>query len=90
MIIVIAAVALLTAILTANTLRHRGGGSAGTYVPRPAGPEALKRFSGAIRIPTVSCTDSSLMDLETHKRFQDYLEEAFPLFHKGLCSVNLP
>ena len=44
--------------------------------------KAISRFSGMIKIPTVSHADVSLEDPSVFKKFQDYLNDAYPLVTK--------
>ncbi|WP_158772028.1 M20 family peptidase [Paraglaciecola sp. L1A13] len=43
---------------------------------------ALKRFSQAIKIPTISFDDRSQFDHEAFLAFQQYLKDSFPLVHQ--------
>jgi carboxypeptidase PM20D1 len=82
MIYIISLLILLIIIFTINTLRVGGKSSDAVYTPIPAGSEAVERLSQAVRIPTVSYTDYSKIDLGLHHKFQEFLTRAFPVFHK--------
>lgn len=48
-----------------------------------------KNLSDAIKIPTVSYPDESLVDWSQFERFHAFLEERYPLIHKTLKKENI-
>lgn len=52
------------------------------YKPSPASAEAVSRLIGAIQIPTVSHYNPGENDIEKYRKFQAYIAEVFPVFHK--------
>lgn len=83
LIIVLLLVLIVFIIFTVNSLKARGKASGPDYIPEPVSPDAAKRLAQAVSIPTVSYTDYSKIDIEHHRRFQKFLTEAFPAFHKA-------
>lgn len=46
------------------------------------GQQAIRRFSQALTIPTISYDDRSNFDAAAFRNFQDYLQESYPLVHQ--------
>ncbi len=87
--ILLAAVILLIAVLLIRTIRFRPA-------PLPEIPDApvetdrekiVRDMQDMIRCKTVSNRDSALMDLAEFEKFQQLLEERFPLIHQR-CSLQ--
>lgn len=77
----------LVAVLLVNTLRltsHQLPGVAAAPAVAVSPDSALARLAGAVRIATVSTTDSSQTDTAQFSRFDAYLTHAFPLVHQHL------
>lgn len=54
-------------------------------LPAPTLPDfALANFVSAIQIPTISYSDTSLIDYQTFVRFQSFLKNKYPLVHANL------
>lgn len=51
--------------------------------------EALKRFVGGLRIPTVSSVNYEETNFEPFNRFKDYLQSTYPLIYQTMDTVTI-
>jgi carboxypeptidase PM20D1 len=52
------------------------------WQPENMPQDVIERLQAAIRIPTISNSDYSVVDFAPFKQFKGYLTESFPLFHQ--------
>ena len=75
----------LVAIILFNTFRAKPWPMRTSDVtPLPLPDSAIEHMSHAIRIPTISVSDSSAIDTAAFKSFNSFIEQAYPLVHQHL------
>ncbi len=79
---IVAAAALILIVVTINTVSAGRTADTHHYRPEPASHEELVRLAGAIRIKTVSHHDQSKNDVSEFSKFQQFLVNTYPLFHR--------
>jgi carboxypeptidase PM20D1 len=82
------AVLLLIGIVLINTFRAKPWPiHASDGVQQPLPDSAIQHMSQAIRIPTISISDSSAVDTIAFRSFNSFIERAYPLIHKHLSKT---
>jgi len=78
---------LLIGVLIFRTIAYRDAPSSNskeTFTPSPVTKEAINRFSQFIQLKTVTYNDFSQIDMEEHRKVEDFFKENFPLCSKTL------
>jgi len=82
-----AALILLIAILLINTFRTKPWPVHPATVTTALPDSAIVHLSQAIRIPTISYSDTSAIDTAAYKAFNLFIERAYPLVHQHLTKT---
>src|SRR5688572_33374659 len=80
-----AALAILTGVVLARTLRY--GSAQQDVAPAPVVailPGAAERLAAAVRIPTISPEDSAAFDAAAFQALHSFLQAQFPRVHSTL------
>lgn len=81
---------MLVLLLFFNTFRAKPGPvSVATISLRPLPDSAIQHLSEAIRIPTISNSDSSAPDTTAFMAFGAFMERAYPLVHRYLTRISI-
>jgi carboxypeptidase PM20D1 len=82
------ALLLLIALVLFNTFRAKPWPIEPADAVHQALPDsAIQHMSRAIRIPTISTSDSSAIDTAAFKSFNSFIEQAYPLVHRHLTKT---
>ncbi|MEO5592499.1 MAG: M20/M25/M40 family metallo-hydrolase [Chitinophagaceae bacterium] len=79
---------LLICIVLFNTFRKKPWPVSTAYIAlQPLPDSAIQHMSQAIKLATVSISDSSAIDTATFKAFGNFLTQAYPLVHQHLSKT---
>ena len=78
------AIILLISILLINTFRGKEWPVHSSQALIPLPDSAIQHLSEAIRIPTISYSDTSALDTAAFRAFNSFIERAYPLVHQRL------
>ena len=82
--------AVLLSILLFNTLRTKPWPvKQADAMQQPLPDSAIRHISRAIRIPTISYSDTSAIDTAAFKTFGFFLQSAYPLVHSKLIKTTI-
>lgn len=80
-------VVLLFAILLINTFRAKPWPVYPSQALQPLPDSAVEHLSRAVRIPTISYSDSSAIDTVSFRGFNSFIETAYPLINRYLSKT---
>ncbi|MEO5684292.1 MAG: M20/M25/M40 family metallo-hydrolase [Chitinophagaceae bacterium] len=84
------ALLVLAGIVLVITLRAKPWPvSAAIATPYPMPHDAIQHMSQAVKLATISTSDTSAIDTATFKAFGTFLESAYPMVHKQLSKTRI-